>query len=164
MLAYGKTGDVSIDELNGETSIDGGVGGGHRGDEGTWIVGSRASVGRSQTCVGAGGLDTEEGLLTFGDVDRDGESVENERKEDKGACLPVGCHDGEGYTVFETEVSTSAHFDDSVQEPRTLIHSLGRLRHHSASDPRSARNLSSKVRGGRRGFREHTTARASTLT
>ena len=109
MLAYRKTGDVSVDELNGETSVDRGVGGGHGGYEGAGVVGSGAGVGRSQACVGAGGLDIEEGFLTLGDVDRDGESVENERKEDKGACLPTGCHDGEGDTGLEAEVRSSVH-------------------------------------------------------
>jgi len=98
MLAYRKTGDVSVDELNGETGVDRRICGGRRRDEGARVVGSRACVGRSQTCVGGGGLDTEEGLLTLGDVDRDGESGENEQKEGEGACLPAGRHGGGGYT------------------------------------------------------------------
>jgi len=133
MLTYRKTRNVSVDELNGETGVDRGVGRGHGRDEGARVVGSGACVGRSQTCVGAGGLDTEEGLLTLGDVDCDGESVENEREEDQGACLPAGYHDGGGYTMLEAGVSSFSSFD-SAQEPRMPIHGLGH-RCRSASDP-----------------------------
>jgi len=118
MLAYGKTGHVSVDELNGESSVDRRIGGGYGRDEGAWVVGSRACVGRSQTRVGAGWLDTEEGFLTLGDIDRDGESVENEREEDKDVCLPVDCHDGEGYTVLEAEVSGSVYLRTSKSQER----------------------------------------------
>jgi hypothetical protein len=37
--------------------------------------------------------------LTLRDVEGYGESVENERKDDDGAYLPVGSHDGSGYIV-----------------------------------------------------------------
>ena len=75
MLAYRKSRDISVDELNGKTSVDRGVGRGYGWDEGAWVVGSGAGVGRSQTRVGAGGFDTEEGFLTLWNVDRDGERV-----------------------------------------------------------------------------------------
>ena len=121
MLSYRKTRDVSVDELDGKAGVDRRIGGGHGWNESAWIVSSGTGVGRSQTCVSAGGLDTEEGLLTLGDVDRDGESVENERKEDKGASLPAGCHDGGGYTVLEAEVSSSVHLTASKSQERPFM-------------------------------------------
>ena len=121
MLAYRKTGDVSVDELNGETSVDRRIGGGYGRDEGTRVVGSRAGVRRSQACVGGGRLDAEEGLLTLWDVDRDGESVENERKEDKGAHLPAGCHDGGRYPVLEEGGSGSVPLTVSKSQERPFI-------------------------------------------
>ena len=43
-MTYGKIGDVSVDELNGDIGVDCGVGGRCRRDEGAWIVGSSAGV------------------------------------------------------------------------------------------------------------------------
>lgn len=128
-MAYGKVGNVPIDELNGETSVHRGVCGGHRWGEGARVVGSRPSVRRSQACVGGGWLDTEERLLTLGDVEGDGKGVENERKEDKGADLPLGCHDGRGSTVSEGmgvgEKRERIGSFNNIQEPRTHF-GLGR--------------------------------------
>ena len=121
MLAYRETGDVSVDELDGETGVDRRVGGGCGWNEGARVVCSGAGVGSGQACVGGGWLDAEEGLLTLGDVDRDGESVENERKEDKGACLPAGCHDGGGYPVLEEEGGGSVHLTVSKSQERQLM-------------------------------------------
>ena len=98
-MAYGKVGDVSIDKLNGETGVYRRVCGRSRWDESAGIIGCRTGVGGRGAGVGARGLYTEESLLTLGDVEGYGESVENERKEDKGAYLPVGCHDRRGYMV-----------------------------------------------------------------
>lgn len=94
MLGDGKICDGPVDELDGETGGD--IGGGYRRDEGAGIVGSGTGVGRRQACVGGRGLYTEEGLLTFGDIEGDGESVENERKEDKGVYSPPSCHGWRG--------------------------------------------------------------------
>jgi hypothetical protein len=98
-MAYGKVLNASVDELDGETGVYRRVGGRSRWDEGAGIIGSRTSVGRSRARLGARGRYTEEGLLTLGDVEGYGESVENERKDDDGAYLPVGSHDGSGYIV-----------------------------------------------------------------
>jgi len=98
-MGYGKVGHASIDELNGETGVHRRVGGGSRRDESAGIISSRTSEGGGRACVGARGLYTKESFLTVGDVASNGESVENERKEDKSAYLPVGSHDRRGYTV-----------------------------------------------------------------
>ena len=102
ILGYGKVGHASIEELNGETGVYRRIGGGSRRDESAGIISSRTSEGGCRACVGGGrgGLYTKECFLTLGDVaSNGGESVENERKEDKSAYLPVGSHDGRGYTV-----------------------------------------------------------------
>ena len=99
MMAYGKAGHVSVDELNAKLGVYRRIGGGSGRDESAGIICSRTGERRRRACVGARGLYTEESLLTLRDVEGYGESVENERKEDKGAYLPVGCHGGRGYTV-----------------------------------------------------------------
>jgi hypothetical protein len=86
MVADRKTGNISVDELNGETGVNWRIGGGHRRGESAWIVCSSAGVGGSKACVGGGRLDTEEGLLALRDVQGDGESTVDGPKEDEGAC------------------------------------------------------------------------------
>lgn len=92
-MTYGEIWNVTIDELNGEVGVHRRVSRGSRRGQSAGVVSSRAGVRRCQACVGAGGLDTKESLLARGDIDSDGESTEKERKEDKGAYLPVGGHD-----------------------------------------------------------------------
>lgn len=121
VVAYGKIGNVSVDELNGETSVDRGVGGGHGWGEGAWIVGTGPSVRRAQACVGGGWLDPEEGLLTLGDVAGDGESVENERKKNEGAYLPLECHDGGGYVVLEGRENGLGHLTTSKSQEHPSV-------------------------------------------
>ena len=99
MVGHGKVQDGPPNELNGKTGVYRRVGGRSRRDESAGIIGSRTGVSSGRVCLGAGGLYTKECFLTLGDVEGYGESVESQRKEDKGAHLPVGCHDGTGYTV-----------------------------------------------------------------
>lgn len=126
MLVYGKPGDVSVDELNGETGVNRGVSGGDRRSKSTRIVGSGAGVRRSQTGVGGGRLNAKERFLTLRDVDGDGESIENEREEDNGACLPAGCHDGGGYIVLEGKGNGLGHLvvPKSQEHPSVLASPL----------------------------------------
>lgn len=99
MVGHRKVLDSPTDKLNGETGVYRRVGGRSRRDESAGIIGSRTGVSSGRVCLGAGRLYTEKRFLTLGDVKGYSESVENERKKDKGAHLPVGCHDGKGYTV-----------------------------------------------------------------
>ena len=122
-VRYRKTGNVSVSQLNGETSVDRGVGGGHRRDESPRVISSRPGERRCRGGVGGRWLDTEEGLLTHRDVAGNGESVENERKDDDDAYLPLGGHDGRGHTALG-EGKRPRTFD-TVPVPRTPF-SLGR--------------------------------------
>jgi hypothetical protein len=133
MVADRKTGNISVDELNGETGVDWRIGGGHRRSEGARIVCSGAGVGGSKARVGGGRLDTEKGFLTLGNVQGDGESTENGREEDEGACSPHGCRDGGGCTALEGG-RVGLGSSDNIQEPRTLL-ALGRHRSMSGSHP-----------------------------
>jgi len=96
MVANGKTWHVSIHELNGETSVYRRVSGGCRRNEGAGVVGSGTGVGRCWACVGARGLDAIEGFLALRDIAGDGESVENERKEDESPGMPLASDHGGG--------------------------------------------------------------------
>jgi len=103
MVGHGKVQDGPTDELNGELGVYRRVCGRSRRDESAGVISSRTSVGGSRVRLGARRLYTEERFLTLGDVEGYSESIENERKEDKGAHLPAGCHDGTGYTVVAEE-------------------------------------------------------------
>jgi len=100
MVGHGKVHDRPADKLNGKTGVYRRVRGRSRRDESAGIIGSRTGVSSGgRVRLGARRLYTEERFLTLGDVEGYSESVENERKKDKGAHLPAGCHDGTGYTV-----------------------------------------------------------------
>ena len=149
MLGYGKICDRSIDELDGETGGD--IGGGHRRDEGAGIIGSGTGVGRRQACVGGRGLDTKECLLTLGDVDGDGESVENERKEEKDACLPPSWHgwSRSGKRTEQFVTGSQRRPTGGAKDSRTCLGC-----HYYMFGFLPAGNSSAKIHGERRDFQQ----------